>query len=77
MMDFAAATAAATTRLSVGNEQVFNNFTPEKMTSIFMRSLFFWGAGSLGLRRGRYIYIYILEKIGPKKAQKAYKKARK
>ena len=27
---FAAANAAATTRLSVGNEQVFRNFAPEK-----------------------------------------------
>ena len=27
---FAAANAAATTRLSVGNEQVFRNFTSEK-----------------------------------------------
>ena len=27
---FAAANAAATTRLSVGNEKVFRNFTPEK-----------------------------------------------
>ena len=27
---FAAANAAATTRLSVGNEKVFRNFTPDK-----------------------------------------------
>ena len=33
---FAAANAAATTRLSVGNEQVFRNLTPEKMTCIFL-----------------------------------------
>ena len=40
MMDFAAANAAATTRLSVGNEQVFKNFTPEK--TLYEQYLAFW-----------------------------------
>ena len=42
MMDFAAANAAATTRLSVGNEQVFKNFTLEK------RLVFFYFGQRLG-----------------------------
>ena len=49
MMDFAAANAAATTRLSVGNEQVFRNFTPEKWLVFFMFA-FFGGEGGRGPR---------------------------
>ena len=37
---FAAANAAATTRLSDGNEQVFRNFAPEKRLVFFVFSLF-------------------------------------
>ena len=42
MMDFAAANAAATTRLSVGNEEVFRNFTSEKWLVLLAKFYFIY-----------------------------------